>query len=237
MLLGHWQEMKALGQASGALDALAALLPDDRGTARRRRRRGGRDLGPPGRRPRPGALGRPRARRRNDRAGEAELDESMITGESRPVAKAPGDRVVAGTVATDSSIRVRVDAIGDDTALAGIRRLVADAQASRSRAQALADRFAAMLFWAALAAGALTAIVWTALGDADAAVERDRDGPRHRLPACPRSGDPVGDRDLDRDVGPRGHPREGPPRARAHAYRRRGPVRQDRDPHRRTSPR
>ena len=72
--------------------------------------------------------------------GAAELDESMITGESKPVAKDVGDRVVAGTVSTDSAIRVRVDAVGDDTALAGIQRLVAEAQASRSRAQALADR-------------------------------------------------------------------------------------------------
>ena len=84
--------------------------------------------------------------------GEAELDESMITGESKPVAKGPGDRVVAGTVSTDSSIRVRVDAVGDDTALAGIQRLVADAQASHSRAQVLADRFAALLFYVAVAA-------------------------------------------------------------------------------------
>ena len=84
--------------------------------------------------------------------GEAEVDESMITGESRPVAKRPGDRVVAGTVATDSALRVRVDAVGEDTALAGIRRLVDQAQASRSRAQALADRAAAALFYFASAA-------------------------------------------------------------------------------------
>src|SRR5205085_845495 len=79
--------------------------------------------------------------------GEAELDESMITGESRPVAKHGGDRVVAGTVSTDSSIRVQVDAVGDDTALAGIQRLVKEAQASQSRADALAHRFAALLFY------------------------------------------------------------------------------------------
>ena len=84
--------------------------------------------------------------------GEAELDESMITGESKPVAKGTGDRVVAGTVSTDSAIRVRVVAVGDDTALAGIQRLVADAQASNSRAQVLADRSAALLFYVATAA-------------------------------------------------------------------------------------
>src|SRR5205085_10492029 len=104
--------------------------------------------------------------------GEAELDESMITGESRPVAREPGDRVVAGTVSTDSALRVRVDAVGDDTALAGIQRLVAEAQSSRSRAQALADRFAALLFYVATAAGAVTFLVWWGLGDVDAAVER-----------------------------------------------------------------
>src|SRR5690606_3154619 len=88
--------------------------------------------------------------------GSAELDESMVTGESRPVARGEGDRVVAGTVATDSAIRVRVTAVGEDTALAGIQRLVADAQASGSRAQALADRFAAMLFYVATLSGLLT---------------------------------------------------------------------------------
>jgi Cu2+-exporting ATPase len=85
--------------------------------------------------------------------GSAELDESMLTGESRPVAREPGDRVVAGTVATDSAVRVRVDAVGEETTLAGIRRLVEQAQASGSRAQALADRAAALLFWFAWGPG------------------------------------------------------------------------------------
>ena len=172
MLLGHWQEMKALGQASSALDALAALLPD---TAERftddhvdevpvtELRVGDLVLVRPGSRiPADGTI----------RDGEAEVDESMVTGESKPVAKAPDDRVVAGTVATDSAIRVLVGAVGEDTALAGIRRLVADAQASRSRAQALADRAAALLFYAAIAAGVVTAVVWATLGRTDDAVER-----------------------------------------------------------------
>jgi Cu2+-exporting ATPase len=103
--------------------------------------------------------------------GSAELDESMITGESRPVPKAAGDRVVAGTVATDSAVRVRVTAVGEETALAGIRRMVEEAQASRSRAQALADRAAALLFYFATAAGVVTFVVWTALGELDRAVE------------------------------------------------------------------
>ena len=97
--------------------------------------------------------------------GAAAFDESMITGESRAVLHGVGDRVVAGTVATDSSVRVRVEAVGDDTALAGIQRLVADAQASRSRAQALADRAAAVLFYAALGAGIVTFVAWLAVGD------------------------------------------------------------------------
>ena len=100
------------------------------------------------------------------------MDESMVTGESRPVAKAPGDRVAAGTVATDSALRVRVTAVGDDTALAGIQRLVAQAQESRSRAQVLADRAAALLFYVAVAAATVTAVAWLAAGSADEAVVR-----------------------------------------------------------------
>ena len=104
--------------------------------------------------------------------GGAEMDESMVTGESKPVPKGIGDNVVAGTVATDSAIRVEVTAVGDDTALAGIQRLVAEAQLSRSRAQVLADRAAAMLFYVAVGAAAITAIVWWALGQPEDAVTR-----------------------------------------------------------------
>jgi P-type Cu2+ transporter len=173
MLLGHWQEMKAIGQAQGALAALAELIPDD---AERVDAQGNVEtvsvanlrLGDV-------ALVRAGARVPADgeiTSGEAEMDESMITGESRPVAKGPGDSVVAGTVSTDSAIRVRVDAIGDDTALAGIQRLVAQAQASRSRAQALADRFAALLFYVAVTAGAVTFLTWSGLGSPDDGVVR-----------------------------------------------------------------
>jgi Cu2+-exporting ATPase len=173
MLLGHWQEMKAIGQAQGALAALAELLPDD---AER--------VGPDGQvttvaladlRRGDIVLVRSGARVPADGEiveGDAELDESMITGESRPVPKSPGGKVVAGTVSTDSAIRVRVDAVGDDTALAGIQRLVAEAQSSRSRAQALADRFAALLFYVAAGAGLVTFLVWLVLGDTDNAVVR-----------------------------------------------------------------
>jgi len=173
MLLGHWQEMKALGQAQDAVAALAELLPDE---AER--------IGPDGSiesvaidalQAGDVVLVRSGARVPADGEiieGSAELDESMITGESRPVAKDVGDRVVAGTVSTDSSIRVRVDAVGDDTTLAGIQRLVAQAQASHSRAEALADRAAALLFYVATGAAVITAVVWLLIGNPDDAVER-----------------------------------------------------------------
>jgi Cu2+-exporting ATPase len=104
--------------------------------------------------------------------GEAELDESMITGESRPVAKRDGGTVVAGTVSTDSSLRIRVTAVGDDTALAGIQRMVADAQSSNSRTQALADRAAAALFYVATAAAVVTMLAWAIAGEAATGVIR-----------------------------------------------------------------
>ncbi len=104
--------------------------------------------------------------------GRADFDESMITGESREVEKEVGDRVIAGTVAAGSAVRVRVDAVGSDTALGGIERLVEQAQASRSRAQALADRIAALLFYLAVAAGVITFVTWAFLGQVDDAVTR-----------------------------------------------------------------
>jgi Cu2+-exporting ATPase len=173
MLLGHWQEMKALGQAQDAVAALAALLPDDAerlgvdGTVER--------VAVDDLRAGDVVLVRSGARVPADGViieGSAELDESMITGESRPVAKSVDDRVVAGTVSTDSAIRVRVDAVGEETTLAGIQRLVAEAQASQSRTQVLADRAAALLFYVATTAAAITAIVWVTLGDSEEAVTR-----------------------------------------------------------------
>jgi P-type Cu2+ transporter len=172
MLLGHWQEMKALGQARGAVSALAELLPDDA-----ERVRNGQTERVPVVELETGALVlvRPGARVPADGqivGGEAELDESMITGESRPVARGEGDDVTAGTIATDSAIRVRVSAVGEETALAGIQRLVAEAQASRSRTQAIADRAAALLFYIAVGAAIATFVIWALLGDGDAAVVR-----------------------------------------------------------------
>src|SRR5699024_953006 len=99
-------------------------------------------------------------------------DESMITGESTTVRRSEGDQVVAGTVATDSGLRVRIAAVGEDTALAGIRRLVEQAQGSSSRAQRLADKAAAWLFWYALAAAVLAAVVWLLISDPGTALER-----------------------------------------------------------------
>ncbi|MGP4030876.1 heavy metal translocating P-type ATPase [Pseudarthrobacter sp. 1C304] len=172
MLLGHWLEMRALGSAQGALDALAALLPDE---AERITESGTETVPVSELRTGDTILVRSGARMPADGTvieGQAEFDESMITGESRTVLRSTGDPVVAGTVATDNSLRVQVTAIGEDTALAGIQRLVAEAQASSSRAQALADRAAAFLFYFAAGTGVLTFIAWTLLGSVSDAVER-----------------------------------------------------------------
>ncbi|MFP5580054.1 MAG: HAD-IC family P-type ATPase, partial [Acidimicrobiia bacterium] len=173
MLLGHWQEMKALGQAQDALAALAALLPDEAD----RLGDDGTFETVPATQLRTGDVVLVRSGARVPADGDivdgaAEMDESMITGESRPVAKEVGDSVVAGTVSTDSAIRIRVTAVGDDTALAGIGRLVAEAQDSESRSQVLADKAAGLLFYVATSAAVITALAWTLLGDVDEAVVR-----------------------------------------------------------------
>lgn len=164
MLLGHWIEMRSLAQTSSALDSLAALLPDE---AERVTDDGTEMVHPDELALEDIVIVRPGGRVPVDGEivdGAAEFDESMITGESRTVRREKGDRVVAGTVATDSGVRISVTAVGDDTALAGIRRLVANAQESSSRAQRLADTAAGWLFWFALGAAAITAIVWFSLG-------------------------------------------------------------------------
>jgi Cu2+-exporting ATPase len=172
MLLGHWLEMRAISQARGALNALAALLPD---TAERIT---GADVATvPLSALRVGdiVLVRPGTRVPADGTvveGAADVDESMITGESRTVAKGPDASVIAGTVASGGSLRVRVTAVGEQTALSGIMRLVASAQASGSRAQALADRAAALLFYVAISAGAITLGYWWLSGDKEHALIR-----------------------------------------------------------------
>ena len=172
MLLGHWIEMRSLAQTTSALDSLAALLPDEAEKVE------GDDVVSiaPGDLMvgdvvivRPGSAV-PADGRIID--GSASVDESMVTGESRAVRREVGDQVVAGTVATDSGLRVEVTATGDDTALAGIRKLVSDAQESSSRAQRIADTAAAWLFWFALGAALLTAVAWTLLGTPEDAVVR-----------------------------------------------------------------
>ena len=172
MLLGHWLEMRSIAQAQGALSALAALLPD---TAERITPAGSEELPIAQLQVGDVVLVRPGARVPADGVvaeGTADVDESLITGESRAVSKEPGDKVIAGTVAAGGSLRVRVTATGNETALSGIMRLVAQAQASASRAQALADRAAAILFYVAVAAGTVTLIFWWLQGDPERALVR-----------------------------------------------------------------
>jgi len=172
MLLGHWIEMRSLAQTTSALDSLAALLPDEA-----ERVEGDQivTISPADLRLGDVVVVRPGSNVPADGKvidGRADMDESMVTGESRPVSRGVGDTVTAGTVAVDSGLRIEVTATGDDTALAGIQRLVAEAQNSTSRAQRLADRAAALLFWFALGSAVITAVVWTLIGDADSAVIR-----------------------------------------------------------------
>ncbi|WP_420810597.1 heavy metal translocating P-type ATPase [Jiangella asiatica] len=173
MLLGHWMEMRAIVSAHSALAELTELLPDeadriaDNGDIETVRA-GDLAVGdfvlirPGGRVPADGTIV----------TGRAELDESTITGESNPVRRGEGDRVIAASVAVDGSVRVRIDAVGDDTALAGIQRLVAAAEASNSRTQVLADRAAAVLFYVAVTVAAITTTMWAILGQPDDAITR-----------------------------------------------------------------
>ena len=168
MLLGHWLEMRSISQAEGALGELAKLLPS---TAVRATGQGANEQVEevPIAQLRDGdvVLVRPGASVPADgvvRSGQSSVDEALITGESAPVEKKEGAQIIAGTVNGAGSLRVVVTGTGDKTALAGIMRLVSEAQGSRSRAQALADRAAFWLTWIALGAGALTLIVWLAIG-------------------------------------------------------------------------
>jgi len=161
MLLGHWLEMRSVRRASSALDELAKLMPD---TAERINDDGStEEVKVTGLHQGDVVLIRPGASVPVDGEvveGESKLNESMITGESKPVGKGPGDEVIGGTVNGDGSLRIRVKATGDDTALAGIMRLVKEAQETKSETQLLADKAAAWLFWVALSVAALTAVAW-----------------------------------------------------------------------------
>jgi Cu2+-exporting ATPase len=164
--------MRAISQAQGALNALAALLPD-----MAERISGAEIETVPLSALRVGdvVLVRPGTRVAADGTvveGAADVDESVITGESRTVSKEPGAAVIAGTVASGGSLRVRVTAVGEQTALSGIMRLVAAAQASGSRTQDLADRAAAILFYVAVASGAITFAYWWLSGDKEHALIR-----------------------------------------------------------------
>ncbi len=164
MLLGHWIEMRSIDQARGALKELAKLLPDtatrvtDEGEERvpvGELQDGDLVLVRPGESiPADGVV----------RRGSSAVNESMITGESRPVKKEEKSEVIAGTINGEGSLRVEVTGTGDDTKLSGIMRLVADAQKSKSRAQHLADRAAQLLTGVALGAGVLTLVVWQLVG-------------------------------------------------------------------------
>ena len=162
MLLGHWMEMRSVRQASRALDELARLMPD---TAERLRPDGTVEVVPvQALQVGDVVLVRPGASIPADGEvieGTSHVNEAMMTGESVPVLKEPGSKVIAGTINGEGSLRVRVTAVGDDTALAGIMRLVQEAQRSKSRTQVLADRAAGWLFYIALGVAALTGVAWT----------------------------------------------------------------------------
>lgn len=172
MLLGHWIEMRSLAQTTSALDSLAALLPDEAekidGDEVVKVTPADLEVGDV-------VIVRPGASVPADGTivdGSASMDESMVTGESKTVRRGEGEHVVAGTIATDSGLRIEVTATGGDTALAGIQKLVTDAQESSSRAQRLADKAAAWLFWFTLGAAIITAAVWTTIGLSNEAVVR-----------------------------------------------------------------
>ncbi len=162
MLLGHWLEMRSVRQASGALNELAKLMPD---LAERILPDGSTEQVPVGSlKTGDRVLVRPGASVPADGKvleGASDVNEAMITGESKPVGKEPGDQVIAGTINGDGSLRIEVTATGEQTALAGIMRLVQEAQRSKSNTQLLADRAAGWLFYIALGVAAITAIAWT----------------------------------------------------------------------------
>jgi len=161
MLFGHWMEMRSVRQASGALGELAKLMPD---TAERIESSGAvQVIRVEQLRPGDRVLVRPGASIPADGVvieGESSVNEALITGESMPVDKHPGDNLIAGAINGDGSLRIRVEATGDQTALAGIMRLVEEAQRSKSRTQILADRAAGWLFYIAIAVAAATGVAW-----------------------------------------------------------------------------
>ena len=161
MLLGHWIEMRSVRQASGALQELSKLIPD---TAERIIENGEVETVEVSRLEKGDlVLIRPGASTPADGEaikGQSTMNESMITGESKPVPKDVGDKVVSGTINGDGSLTVKINAVGDETVLAGIMRLVEEAQKSKSKTQILADKAAGWLFFVALGVALITTIVW-----------------------------------------------------------------------------
>lgn len=164
MLIGHWIEMRSVQSAKGALRELAKLLPDTVEILR-----DGvqitvaiRDL-----RASDVALVRPGGKIPADGTiieGSSDVDESIITGESRPVAKLPGSEVIAGSINGDGSLQIRIERTGEGTFLAGVMKLVAEAEGSKSKLQLLSDRAAFYLTILAVSAGVATFIVWIIVG-------------------------------------------------------------------------
>ncbi|MFW6088690.1 MAG: heavy metal translocating P-type ATPase [Gemmatimonadota bacterium] len=173
MLLGHWIEMRSISQARGALGELAKLLPD---TATRITDAGEEQVPVSELENGDVVLVRPGESIPADgivRKGESKLDESMLTGESRPVSKSAGDEVIAATINGEGSLRVEITGTGDETKLSGIMRLVSEAQESKSRAQNLADRAARALTGVAIAAAVITFVAWQVAGaEIDVAIVR-----------------------------------------------------------------
>ncbi len=164
MLLGHWLEMRAVSGAQGALKELSKLLPDTADVIRNgttetialsELREGDMVLARPGAKiPADGIIIN----------GESSVNESMVTGESKPVTKKEGDAVIAGTINGDGALKIQVSNVGEKTFLAGVMRLVAEAQASKSRLQILSDRAALYLTIIAVSGGVITLIAWLAVG-------------------------------------------------------------------------
>ncbi len=164
MLLGHWIEMRAIAQSQGALQELAKLLPD---TAKRITEEGEEEIAVSELKDGDIVLVRPGESIPADgllRKGKSDVNEAMITGESRPVKKIEGDEVIAGTINGEGSLRIEVTGTGENTKLFGIMRLVTEAQMSKSRTQHLADRAALLLTGIAILAGVLTFVVWQFVG-------------------------------------------------------------------------
>jgi P-type Cu2+ transporter len=172
MLLGHWIEMAAVMSAGDALGELASLIPDVADLVHGDGVQGEHIMSTPVSQLVVGdtVLVRPGASVPVDGEvvdGESDVNESLLTGESTEVAKSIGAQVVAGSINGAGALTVRVTKVGGDTALAGVMRLVADAQQSKSGAQILADRAAGWLFYVSVGAAILTAIAWLLIKPSD----------------------------------------------------------------------